>query len=115
MERAIIKLPMKRKITGSEKGARAVLISARPKRTQRITPRRAVMGRGTGSPIHQTTTQRTMAASLWAGGEREGKGNKRIIRKIKGPSPKAIRWRQKSKREKLLSFIAIEWYFYWFF
>jgi hypothetical protein len=56
-----------------------------------------------------------MAASLWAGGEREGKGNKRIIRKIKGPSPKEIRWRQKSKREKLLSFIAIEWYFYWFF
>jgi len=78
MERAIIKLPMKRKITGSEKGARAVLISARPKRTQRITPRRAVMGE---VRVRQST--RLRPRELWRpayglGEKEKGKGIKEL-------------------------------------
>jgi hypothetical protein len=66
MARAMMKLPRKRKMIGSAKGAIAVLTLATPVATQSEAPSRAVAGIGTGSVIHQVMTQPMIAARTWA-------------------------------------------------
>ncbi|OGD38796.1 MAG: hypothetical protein A2V45_09445 [Candidatus Aminicenantes bacterium RBG_19FT_COMBO_58_17] len=62
MARAIMKLPRKRKMMGSEKCAKPSLTPATPVITQSAAPNNDGTGMGMGSVIHQTMTHPMMAA-----------------------------------------------------
>ena len=96
MARARMKLPRKRKMVGSAKGARTVLASATPARMHRTAPSRALTGMGTGSPIHQTTIQAMMAARACARARGPGMGMNHKTSASSGPRKRLTLCRQDS-------------------
>ena len=64
MALARMKPPMKRKIMGLAKAAKAVPTGTTPVMTARVGPMSEVTGMGTGSVIHQRATSTMMARSL---------------------------------------------------
>ena len=67
---ARMKEPIKRKISGSAKGAKTSRAGATPASTQAAAPRRAVTARGRASVIQRITTASAITASDCAWGER---------------------------------------------
>jgi len=96
MASASRKLPMKRKMMGLEKGAKAVLASAIPRMTQRATPSKAVTGMGIASVTQYISTRARMAVRRWATVGREGKGHRSKRRNNKGPKKNPAVLRQRS-------------------
>ena len=82
---ARIKPPMKRKIMGLAKAAKATLTFTTPVTTASVGPISEVTGIGTGSVIHQIATSTMMASSLCASTVRPENGVTNVSTASSGP------------------------------
>jgi len=80
-----MKLPMKRKITGSANGANAACAVATPRMMQSVGPTSAVTASGSASVIHNTIMSTSTAATRCAGGG-NAVGMNRIAIATSGPA-----------------------------
>ena len=97
MARAIMKLPMKRKIIGLAKELKTFFSSSTPKMMQRAAPKRALTGIGSASVIQKMITRLTIASKRCAGPVRPVKGISRIVKKTSGPKKRPTVLRHLSK------------------